>query len=291
MSKQVLMIDSQLLNIFQECPAKFYYNFILNVRPLFKPEAFDKGDLLHHMLKFHYKQIKHNQLCQANNLSADGVKIIPYNEITKTCIKKAEKHLLKLDLDVGLGQEIIKVYEQYAEYYKNESWQILEVEKPFAKVIFEDETLKIVYVGIIDLLTHVAIVDHKSSSRRGQTSGLSNQFMGYAWAFNLHNVVINKVGLQKTLKPEEKFERPTKSYPAAIIEEWKNNTINVAKTMFVYINNIPDMMNKRNYTSCDKYSGCIFQEVCETTPEAREFKISQKYQIGESWRPVKGLEV
>lgn len=291
MPKQVIMLDSQLLNEFQSCQAKFYYNFIMNVRPLYKPEAFDKGDLLHHMLKFHYKMLKHNQLVRANNLEADKVRIIPYSEIVDICTEKAEKHLLKLDLDVGLGHEVIKTYKQYAEYYEADTWQILEVEKPFAKVLYDSEELKIVYCGIIDLLTHVAIIDHKSSSRKGNVSILSNQFMGYSWALNVNNVVINKIGFQKTLKPEEKFERPTASYAPDIINEWKNNTIEVAQEMFAALQNVPHMMNRRNYTSCDKYSGCIFQKVCSTKAEAREFIISRDYKIVDQWLPVKGLEI
>lgn len=283
------MIDSQLLNVFSECGTKFYYNFVMNVRTLFRPEAFDKGDLLHHMLKFHYKLLKHNQLALTN--TEQKLRKYSYTEIMKICINKAEKHLLTLDLDIELGQEVIKTYKQYAEYYSNESWQIMEVERPFAKVLWEDDELKIVYCGIIDLLTHVAIVDHKSSSRRGNISGLSNQFMGYAWAFNLYNVVINKIGFQKTLKPEEKFERPTMSYPSAIIEEWKVNTINTAQNLFMMLRNLPEMSRHRNFTACDKYSGCIYQKICGTTPDAREFIISKDYLIGEPWQPVKGLSV
>ena len=288
MSKQVLFIDSQILNTYQDCPTKFYYNFIHNVRPLVKPEAFDKGDLLHHMLKFHYKLVRHNQLTLADNL----IKQQRYSmtQIIDICVHKAEKHLLSLDLDTQLGLEVIKTYKEYANYYTNCTWQILQVEQPFARVIYDSEEVKLVYCGIIDLLTHVAIVDHKSSSRRGPTTGLSNQFQGYAWALNVHNVVVNKIGFQKTLKPEEKFERPTKSYPQAIIDEWERNTIRVGLDLFKDLQDVPGIMNKRNYTSCDKYSGCIFQRICETTPEAREFIIGKDYKIGESWEPVKGLK-
>jgi len=288
MSKQVLMIDSQILNMYQECGTKFYYNFIMNVRPLFKPEAFDKGDLLHHMLKFHYKMLRHNQIVKTD---INKGKLISYNEIIQICVKKAQSHMLGLDLDVDLGLEVIKTYESYARYYTNESWQILEVERPFARVLFESDDIKIVYCGIIDLLTHVCIADHKSSSRRGNISALSNQFMGYAWAFNLYNVVINKIGFQKTLKPEEKYERQTMSYSTANINEWINNTTRTAIALYEDLQRIQELMNKRNFTACDKYSGCVFQNICAANPDAREFIINKDYKIGDPWLPVKGLSV
>jgi len=282
MSKPVLIIDSQILNSFQSCQTKFYYDFVLNVKTLIKPVAFDKGDLLHYMLKFHYKMIRHNQ--------RKAGKEIPYSEIVKTCITKAEKYLVSLDLDSELGTEVIKTYYDYSEYYRNCSWQILEVEKPFARVIHEDENIKIIYCGIIDLLTNVAIVDHKSSSRRGTPSGLSNQFMGYAYSLDVHNVVINKVGFQKTLKNEEKFERHTKSYPTDNLNEWKENTIKVGLEIYKGLNDVLELQKNKNFTSCDKYSGCIFQRICESSPEAREFVIQKDYRIGDSWKPLKTIE-
>ena len=283
--KQVLMLDSQLLNNFQDCEAKFYYNFVRNIRPPIKPEALDKGDLIHYILKFHYRLIKHNQ----SNCNNGTIKQVPYSKIVQICTDKAEKYLLSLDLDVDLANEVVRAYSQYAEYYQNCNWTILEVEKPFAKILYDSDDLKIVYTGIIDLLTTIAIVDTKSSSRRGEPSALSNQFMGYAWAFNVFNVVINKVGFQKTLKPEEKFERYTKSYPKAIIDEWVENTITIGKEIFNLLQDVTKM--KRNFTSCDKYAGCVFQQICQTVPEAREFVIERNYQLVEEWKPVRGLEI
>lgn len=276
------MIDSQILNDYQACPCKTYYRFIRNVRPLIKESAFDKGGLLHYMMKYHYKLIKHNQ--------THAGKQIPYADIMRIVIRKAEKYMITLDLDIETCQKVLKTYDEYAKYYANEAWQIIAVEQPFARVIYEDESLKIIYTGIIDLATNISVVDTKTSERRGEPTGLSNQFMGYAWAFNVNNVVINKVGFQKTLPPEEKFERYTKSYPAEILEEWKQNTIREAKKLYLDLLEVKFMEGKKNFTSCDKYGGCIFSQICGTIPEARDFVIQQKYKIGEAWEPVKTLE-
>jgi hypothetical protein len=261
----------------------------MNVRPLVKAKYFDEGALLHHILKYHYKLIKHNQRAVTSD---NWGKVIPYYKIIEICIKKAERFLLGLDLDVELGQTVIEIYKEYAVYYQSDNWKVLEVEKPFAKTLYNDDNLKVVYCGLIDLVTTIAVVDHKSSKRRGVPSPLSNQFIGYCWATEVNNFVINKVGFQKTLKPEEKFERPPYSYFPAIIEEWKNNTIKDCVELYDFLTNHPaDLSTRRNLTSCDKYDGCIFGKICQTHPEAREFLIKHDYQIGEPWRPIKGLEV
>ena len=42
-----------------------------------------------------------------------------------------------------------------------------------------------------------------------------------------------------------------------------------------------------NFTSCDKWSGCQFTELCYCTPDARQWKMDTKYVKGEKWSPVK----
>lgn len=283
MNKAQMVLDSQILNNYQACPTKAYYAFILNAKLPIKTEDLDKGDFIHYMLKFHYKLVMHNQQHRG--------KIIPYEEIINIVKRKAENYVLKLDLPAELAIQVYKTYDEYARYYQNEHWQILEVERPFAKVLYEDEKIRIIYCGIIDLLTNVAIVDHKSSSKRGEPTGLSNQFMGYSWAFGVNNLVINKVGFQKTLEPKDKFERYTKSYFKEILDEWQENTIRTALELYDDYNNLEQMTKKKNLTSCDKYSGCIYRKLCESNKEVREFILSKNYSIGEPWKPLKSIEV
>ena len=38
-----------------------------------------------------------------------------------------------------------------------------------------------------------------------------------------------------------------------------------------------------NYTSCDKYSGCIYEEVCRNTGEARAYKLTQLFIERPKW--------
>lgn len=280
MPQKTLMIDSQILNTYQSCTCKTYYQFVRNIRGLFKEEALDKGGLLHEIMKYHYEFIKEKQ--QSNPL--------PYQLIMQNSIKKAQEYVLNSDLDIKTCEEVIHTYQEYAEYYVNENLEVVSVENPFAREIYVDDDLRVVYCGIVDLVTTKAIYDHKSSSRRGNPTGLSNQFMGYAWAFDLNNVVINKIGFQKTLSAQEKFERHTKSYPQDLIDEWKANTIRTAKMLYVDLGAQNFMESKKNFTSCDKYSGCLYEKICSTQREAREFIISKDYVIGEAWNPTAKLQ-
>ena len=141
------------------------------------------------------------------------------------------------------------------------------------------------YQGKIDLTiaisnAHLIPIDHKSSSRRGKPEYLSNQFQGYCWLLGVNNIIINKIGFQKTLKDNEKFERHTLSYPPELIEEWRQNAIYWLKK---YISDGERNFYPPNFTSCDKYSGCIYEEVCRKTEEVREYKLSQLFQERPKW--------
>ncbi len=121
-------------------------------------------------------------------------------------------------------------------------------------------------------------VDHKSSKRRGEIISLSNQFIGYAWLLGTHNVMVNKIGFQKTLKPSERFTRATLSYTSDVINEWAENAVFWIKLQRHHdeTGNYP-----RNYTSCDKWGGCVYRPICETERGARDYKIRQLFDVKE----------
>jgi hypothetical protein len=312
MEQQILALDSQILNTYAMCERKCKYAFIDRITPMVKAEALDKGGLLHELLKVHYI-VKMKDFARLLNIptfqplvaelliktvqGANKVDFTPLDleELQDMTIQGIVKRhydyvSTQSDLPIEICEEVYKTYLQYAQYYENDGWLPIAVEQSFSKVLFESESVKILYEGIIDWLDEHKIVDHKSSSRRGEPLSLSNQFMGYAWAFGVHNVVINKVGFQKTLDAKDKFERYTKSYPNSLIEEWKANTIRTALELMVDVQNVVEMEKKFDLTSCDKYGGCIYTQVCETEPEARPWKMQTNYKIGEVWSPAKELE-
>jgi len=97
----------------------------------------------------------------------------------------------------------------------------------------------------------------------------------------VHNIMVNKIGFQVTLKPREKFERPIISYPQTLIDAWVQNTIWWVKMMRFHTR---QNVWPQNFTSCDKYSGCVFQDVCYTVPEGRLYKIHSLFEeADEPW--------
>jgi len=295
---RTIALDSQILNTVQACARKVNYEFLQNWRPTEKAEALEKGDLMHRMLAHYYRARMENRTDTAN------------------VIQESAEIALKASVDMELSQstveENIMQFKSYALFYSNDGWRPLEVERPFSKVLYrkDDEViwrvgdtiategtpgatgtvvregLQILYEGVIDLIADtphgIFVVDHKTASRRSTPSKLSNQFMGYSWATGSYNFVVNRIGFQKTLKESERFQRPFLSYNSQILKEWAENAIYWTRALVGYIDTgfFPP-----NFTSCDKYSGCIFQKVCEAIPEVREFKLQTNFYIGEPWSP------
>lgn len=295
---RTIALDSQILNTVQACARKVNFEFIQNWRPTEKAEALEKGDLMHRMLAHYYRA------------KLEGRTDI--NVAIEEAVELAHVASINMDLNESTIDENIMQFKAYCLYYQNDGWKPLEVERPFSKVLYrrEDEVvwrvgdvvateqtpnavktvlsegLQILYEGVIDLIADtphgIFVTDHKTASRRSTPSKLSNQFMGYCWATESFNFIVNRIGFQKTLAASERFQRPFLSYNKQILDEWAQNAIYWTKMLVHYIDTgfFPP-----NFTSCDKYSGCIFQKVCESIPEVREFKLVSNFYVGEPWSP------
>lgn len=295
---RTIALDSQILNTVAACGRKANLEFLKNWRPTEKAEALEKGDLMHRMLAHYYR---------ARQAKRGDVRIVIEESEQIARVAAVEMDLTDSTVDENIGQ-----FKQYALYYQNDGWVPLEVERPFSKVLYrrDDEVvwrvgdvvategtpgargtvvkegLQILYEGVIDLVADtphgVFVVDHKTSSRRGTPTKLSNQFMGYCWATGSNNFIVNKIGFQKSLSEKDRYERPFLSYNQPILSEWAEQAIYWTR---VLVNYIDTGYFPPNFTSCDKYSGCIFQKVCEAIPEVREFKLMTNFYVGEPWSP------
>lgn len=276
---RTIVMDSQLLNSIQLCGYRTDLYFNKNLRPNYKAEALENGDLLHLVFKIFYTL----------RLSRPD---LPYGRCVDLAVRLGREHaVLKLAQDVENSEETIFHCVEYFKHYEGEFWRPLYVEKPFAKIIYESEedNLRVIYEGIIDLgvdtMAGEAIVDHKSSRRNSDSTylGLSNQFKGYSYTLECPNIIINKVGFQKTVKPADRFIRIPISYDDSTLQEWANQTIWWAQQLAFYIETNTWPMN---FTSCDKYSGCIFNKLCINEPGAsREWLMNTEYIIGQKWNP------
>jgi len=269
---KIITLDSQILSAIMKCERYAELTFIDNIGAMEKPEHLDKGDVLHICLDKHY------------SLKRDHPEL-SYADIVEQSAQTGQERGYEVDAPIEVSLDVIKTYKQYAEFYKGEDWIPLQTEHVFAKEMHVDENLQIIYQGKIDLIVDSIaghqIVDHKSSSRRTDPIFLSNQFIGYCWAMNVFNMTINEVGFQKTLAPAEKYRRHIFSYPKELVDEWIQTSVFHVKE---FVKRVEEQYFPPRYTSCrGLYGECIFVPVCQSTPDARQWKLKSQYSVREPW--------
>lgn len=275
-NKQVIVaIDSQKLDAIQKCAYYYKLSFLDNLRPKITPDYFEKGDLLHFMLEQFYTFKQNRSAWPQNGLN--------YNSVVQECINKGREYAVKMNTEISELEKVIDAFVQYTDYYENDDWsdsKIYSIEKVKSVLLFESPQLVILYEGKIDLSLDFkgtpVPVDHKSASARRDPNELSNQFKGYCWLLGSHKMIVNEIGFQKSLKPSEKFRRHIIQYSQAVLDEWRDNAIFWVRLTLGLMdqNTFP-----KNYTSCDKYSGCSFKDLCILDPEVREYKMHELYDI------------
>lgn len=281
---RTIALDSTILNTLVSCGRKLKMEFIDNWRPAEKAEALEKGDLLHQMFAHYYRGKKEGRTLQD----------FSHATLIAEAIAVGRTAAIPMSLSMATVDEDIRQFRENVLHWQRDGWKVMEVEQSFSRVLFERpdtperEGLRILYEGIIDLIVEhpsphgIYIVDHKSASRKSNPTKLSNQFMGYCWALDMHQVIINRVGFQKTLGAEERFQRLFVSYERELLREWVQQAVYWAHMLISYIDH---KYFPPNFTSCDKYGGCIFQQVCCTIPQVRDFKLQAFYYQGEPWSP------
>lgn len=296
MSKKVIVADSQILNTVMSCGRKTNLEFRLNLRPHKKASALEKGDLMHKMLHpFYYGRIAEPKPHHLTLRTKEGTEYphpyakfigMEFTQLVDMCCEIGRVASFDMDLEPEYRNDCIKQFREYAFHFAGDGWRPIEVEQSFSRTLYEDAQLIILYEGIVDLVADSPlgriVVDHKTASRRETPVDLSNQFMGYCWALDTPRLVVNRIGFQKTLSAGERFQRVIMNYPQGRIDEWQYWSTYWLKVYAFYVEN--DVWPP-NFTSCDKYSGCIFQQICTRIPEAREFTMQTKYRVVEPWSP------
>jgi hypothetical protein len=199
-------------------------------------------------------------------------------------------------------QEDMRVFKEYFQRWQYDGWEVIAVEEPFRKILYQNPQILIFYDGIIDLKVRdpkmgVVVVDTKTEGRASNPYILGNQFQGYEWAFG-SPVVINKIGYQQNAKMEDEGEGPNKKKVdnrfrrlvhesgEAAIREWREDTIRQVITAIGWKKDIEAGKRlPKNRTSCDKWSGCIFQKVCKEPEEVREHKLTVDFFKDVPWDP------
>lgn len=200
-------------------------------------------------------------------------------------------------------QLICNAVEESCDYWRAEDeneLEVLFVESPFMYLLHEDDYVRIWVSGKIDLVANKHGIgnnasyknlpyDHKTQSRNFLAPELSNQFENYCVATNSHYLIVNKIGLQKTLRPEEKYSRVPYSYDPLQLDDWKENVTKVI--LGRYLQCVADNEWLMNFTSCLKFNRlCEYYEVCKRSgKQAKQEALDNNYVEAEEWDVTKGL--
>jgi CRISPR/Cas system-associated exonuclease Cas4 (RecB family) len=245
------------------CMREYQYIYMLNKKPMLESEALEKGSLIHELAKHFYKNL--------NDLGKE--------QSVQLAIEAGRQYAIGLDLPIDECEEQISNFQDYCNFYANDGWLPVKIEEPFAKLFHEDENIRIILEGRVDLIivrsqdtSKKIVVDHKGTSRsEKRPNKLTNQFQLLSWAFDTDMVVRNEIGFQKSYKPADRFKRNILNYDKSSIEDWKK------WTLFYILDRYEKLKHNifpPDYTKC-KY--CQFNEVCSSTPDNREWVLQTRF--------------
>lgn len=283
MPKNVIM-DGSMLNNLQACPYKFWLNHELDLVANDKSVPLEEGDLLHHMYEF-FNTVK----MRDPSIVYDELR---FHSALADAISHGERHCVEQNLTPSEADEVIYQFKAHVLHEQFNGERVLEVEKPFLITLYEDEDYRIHYAGKIDLIVDkphfgVCVKDFKKKSRTSPPEPLSNQFTGYSYATKIKTVIVDEVGFQKSLEPQKRFKEFPVYYTDDQWEAWKVDTIWWGH-MLIY--HMEENRWPRNRTSCDKYNGCVYGKICNSsTEDGRASIMNGLYTKAPHWDPTSVL--
>lgn len=179
--------------------------------------------------------------------------------------------------------------EQYFDFYKNDAFIPLSAEQVKGEVLYEDDELRVLWKAKFDLIidtNQIGIVsmDHKTMKQRREKTKLSNQFIGQCLLLKSRNVIVNKIGLQTSLKIAERMTREVVSYSADHLAEWQTEIL--PYYAYKYIQYTESGSWPPNYTHCDNlYGACAYKSVCESDRGMRNEVLNNEFTKVAVWDP------
>ena len=184
--------------------------------------------------------------------------------------------------------------EQYFKHYENDAFIPLACEEvrttPDKTPVYEDDEIRVYWKAKFDLIVDtnqigIVSMDHKTFKQRRDKTTLSNQFSGHCVLLNSRNVIVNKIGLQTTLKIDERLTREVVSFSADRLNEWQNEI--VPYYAYKYIQYIEAAHWPPNFSHCETlYGPCPYKQVCEADRNVREEILRNEYTLAPVWDPM-----
>lgn len=309
--KKNLIFDASVFTMIMSCARLTDFTHNLNLQPISgKSNSLEAGSIMHKILEVYYNHLMKGfdrKLAIENGLTAGltyatGCKyctdFTPTPEQpTPSCKHKPDEYpgvrntppeSTNKPYQITGYNHVLKTAEEYFEYYKNDHWVTLEVENVRRKILYEDDEMRILWKAKLDRLcdTNQGIypVDTKTMKQRRDTISLNNQFMGQCLLTDSRSVIIDKVGFQTSLKPEEKFTRPMVNYTSDRLMEWQSQILPYWANMYLIY--IETGYWPPNFNHCEsKWGYCIFKDVCEADRGMREEELKLNFVVGKPWDP------
>lgn len=274
-----IILDATTLTTLMSCARLTDFRFNRDFQSSHgKGKALEMGLIVHTYLEHKYR----------NQINGFGKKEShQYGMTAAQIFSRSEEVRNTSDEDIALA---LDTCEQYNAFWANDTWVPVEVEVVKDKLLYEDDEIRILWKAKLDWLVDVAQVgivpvDHKTMSQRRDIVSLNNQFMGQCLVSGTRTMFVNKIGFQKTLKPNEKFGRVPVTYSFDRLVEWQSIILPYwAKQMVTYheMNFWPP-----NFTHCEsKFGYCQFKGICESETNIREDALRNDFVVGTKWDPT-----
>lgn len=185
-------------------------------------------------------------------------------------------------------QWVLTTYEQYLEFWRNDFWVPLEAEVVKSRILYEDDEIRVLWKAKLDWIvdTNVAILpaDHKTMKANRDSITLNNQFMGQCHVMETRQMIVNKIGFQKTLPANEKFIREMMNFSSDRLIEWSSEILPYwCKMMLMWQET---GLWPADFSNCEsKYGRCKYYDVCSADRNMRESILQKDFMIGPEWNP------
>lgn len=308
--KTDIIMDATMLSSLMSC-ARFHdirFNHrLISIKG--KSNSLEVGSLIHKVLEVYYKHMIKGfprQTAIGNALIAGQLYItgcpfcahfVQTDEQQKpTCSHEPEEYpgvenTPELNDRYVVGWRFaLQTCEQYFEHYKNDSFIPLAAEEVRSACLYEDDEIRIGWKAKFDLIldtNQIGIVsmDHKTFKQRRDKTTLSNQFIGQCLLLKSRNVLVNKIGLQTSLKLEERLTREVVSFTADRLNEWQSEIL--PYYAYKYIQFSESGYWPPDYTHCETmYGPCPYKEVCEADRGMRVEVLRNNFRLAPIWDPM-----